>query len=256
MRDRAFTQPPHPRLWARSRQFCPGGRTERREWCARSWWGIAAGELVRRYLYDPDARDEAMRLLVAPDWSGVDQALEEQGVILAAAHIGPPKYAMNVILDRFPEPAIVTNTGDMPVWMTERAGIFLDPRDPETRSQVLLKGAMQLRKGGVFYAAVDGKRAEDKLTIERFGRTWQFSPGVPALARMLNVKSFVLLALWEGNRIVLQSFPIQAPDPSLPAEEYQREWIMAYWDVISPVFETSPENLRFLAPPFRKEFNA
>ncbi|MBW6419745.1 hypothetical protein [Celeribacter sp. PS-C1] len=197
-----------------------------------------------------------MQLLLPPDWSEVDQALQQQGVILAAAHIGPPKYAMNVILDRFLEPAIVTNTGDMPDWMSKRGGLFLDPRDPETRSQVLLQGAMQLRKGGVFYAAVDGKRAEDKLTIERFGRSWQFSPGVPALARMLNVKSFVLLALWEGERIGLRCVPIQAPDRSLSAEEYQRAWIMAYWGVISSVIETSPENLRFLAPPFRKEFNA
>ncbi|WP_417264331.1 hypothetical protein [Celeribacter sp.] len=197
-----------------------------------------------------------MQLLVPPDWSELDQALQQQGVILAAAHIGPPKYAMNVILDRFAEPAIVTNTGDMPDWMSERGGLFLDPRDPETRSQVLLKGAMQLRKGGVLYAAVDGKRAEDKLTIERFGRSWQFSPGAPSLARMLGVKSFVLLALWEGNRIVLRCVPIQAPDRSLCAEEYQRGWIMAYWDVLSSVIETSPENLRFLAPPLRKEFNA
>lgn len=253
LREMAKERPPHPRLWKRAKHFCPGTRSERRDWCARVWWGIAAGELLRVHLYDRASRAQAMDLVLPPDLSALDPARTGRGAILAAAHLGPPKFAMNLVLDRFAKPLIVTNTQDMPDWQRAEEGGFLNPRDTQARAQILLRGAVQLRRGGVFFAAPDGKQTRDTLGVEGFGQHWEFSVGLPALARKLKADSFVFLALWEGERIALRCTPITVPAELAP-EDHHRAWIEAYWRSLSSVIASSPENLRFLAPPLRKEF--
>ena len=60
-------------------------------WHAKAWWGIAAGELVRGYLYDPDRRRTALELLGQVDTGELKELLQQgKGVIIATAHLGPP----------------------------------------------------------------------------------------------------------------------------------------------------------------------
>jgi hypothetical protein len=224
------------------------------DWCARAWWGIAAGELLRVHLYDQDRRSEALALLVDADWSVVDAALARSGTILAAAHLGPPKFAMNAVISRYDRPLVLTNTDDMPTWLPDIAGQLLNPVSESDRANIMVKAALHLRTGGLMFGAPDGGASKTRISVIGHNRQWQFSVGIPAMARLLAIPSFTLLTLWEGNRLTLRVRPIVAPDPGLAPDDWHQAWIMEYWHAISPIIQSSPENLRFLNRMFRQEF--
>lgn len=142
----------------------------------------------------------------------------------------------------------------MPEWLAEIAGPLLNPLTASGRSEILVRSALHLRAGGLLYGAPDGGNSPSHIDVECFNRTWRFSPGIPALARMLDVPSFTVLALWEGTRIILRIVPIKAPDRGLPPKDWDRAWIIEHWNAICPVIMSSPENLRFLSGQFRREF--
>lgn len=225
-------------------------------WCARAWWGVAAGELLRTYLYDRIRRAEALALLDKADWSLVDAALDRGGVILAAAHLGPPKFAMNALVARYAQPMILTNTDDMPDWLPEVSGPLLNPLIPENRAKIMLNGTLHLRAGGLLFGAPDGGFSSSQMVIEAFNERWHFSPGLPALARMIGRPALTLLAVWDANTITLRTEPIVTPSPDLPPEDWHCAWIASHWNALEPVIRTSPENLRTFIPMFRPEFKS
>jgi len=196
-----------------------------------------------------------MQLLLPVDWSHMRPAPGGRGLILAAAHIGPPKFAMHAILDGHDSPMILTNTEDMPGWLPELGGTLMHPGNPERRAEIMLRAAVRLRAGGVLFAAPDGGSATEAVTFKAYGRRWKLAAGLPALARMLGSPCCVALALWEGNRVVLRTYPIEAPDRALDRDAFHRDWAMKYWAVLASVIERSPENLRFLARKFRRELS-
>jgi len=250
----AEEKPVDPRIrdWAMRHLALDGPALE--AWGARAWWGVAAGELLRHYLYDRTRRDEALALLRHADWSLVDAALAEGGVILAAAHLGPPKFAMNALIARYARPMILTNTDDMPDWLPDISGPLLNPLVPENRARIMLSGALHLRAGGLLFGAPDGGFSSSQLVIEAFNKPWPFSPGLSALARMMGRPAFTLLALWDGTGITLRTEPIVTPPSDLPAEAWDRSWIWSHWTALEPVIRNSPENLRSFIPVFRPEF--
>jgi hypothetical protein len=243
-----------PRLQNWCLRHLPIAPDQVESWCARAWWGIAAGELTRVYLYDQQKCSEALDLLGGPDWSSVDTALDHSGVILATAHIGPPKFLMNALIERSAQTMILTNTQDMPDWLTLVAGNLLDPTRPSDRSMVMMKAAMHLRSGGLLFAAPDGGFSADHVNLKAFKRLWRFSTGIPMLARRLNVPCFSAWTLWQGNDLALQILPINPPSRDLSDNDWNRAWIADHWSDVAKVIATSPENLRFLAFQFRKEF--
>ena len=112
------------------------------DWCRRAWWGAAAGEMVRDHLYDADRRADALGLVEAADWTFLDEARRHGGVIMAAAHLGPPKLLMNLLLDRDLPLAIWTNTRDMPAWLSRQSrATFLDPLRAHERAVLLVRSA-------------------------------------------------------------------------------------------------------------------
>lgn len=253
LQEHARAREADPRLSAWGQKHLSLGGSDLEAWCARAWWGVAAGELLRVYLYDRDKRDEALALLSEPDWTPIELALERGGAILAAAHLGPPKFLMNALIDRYDNALILTNTTDMPGWLPEIARHLLNPLEPSGGANVIAKAALHLREGGLVYGAPDGAFSQTQIYIEGFNRAWPFSPGIPAIARMIGVPCFTALALWEGNSIHLRIVPIETPAGQLPATAWHNAWIADHWSAIAPVIGGSPENLRFLTGRFRRE---
>jgi len=245
LREHAEAGGRHERLtrWAREHaEIAAGG-----DWCARVWWGAAAGELLRDHLYDPARRPAALDLIEPPDLSPLEEGRRQGGVILVAAHLGPPKLLMNCLLEQGLPLLVWTNTSDLPDWLVARGGAtFLDPTREDERSVLLVKSALHLRDGGVLLGAADQVTGDRTITLERLGVRWRFSLGLPALARRLQVPVVVALALWREDRIRIECHRLSPPDRALPEADWYRAWLEGYWQVIEPVVRRSPENLRFL----------
>lgn len=216
------------------------------DWCPRVWWGAAAGEVVRDHLYDPERRAAALGLVESADLAALDEARGQGGVIVVAAHLGPPKFLMNWLLDRQLPLLVWTNTHDMPAWLAGRDGVFLDPLRPDERAALLVRSALHLRRGGVLLGAADHATGAQPIVLDRLGVPWRFSLGLPALARRLQVPAVIALALWQGERIRLETRRLPAPDQALAEADWHLAWLEAYWTAIESIVRSQPENLRFL----------
>jgi hypothetical protein len=202
---------------------------------------------LRDHLYDERQRSAALELIDHPDWTIIDEARQHGGVILATAHIGPPKTAMNCLIDRNMPLLVWTNTQDMPNWLPLKVSTkFLDPLFAEQRAMLLVKSALHLRTGGVLFGAADWPSGTQTVTLHRLGTEWMFSLGIPTLVRRLRLPAFLALALWRGERIHLVFTSIQPPDFALAMDEWNRLWLERYWAEIEKIVTSSPENLRFL----------
>jgi lauroyl/myristoyl acyltransferase len=235
---------PKLRRWAAEHPEIAAGEG----WCRRAWWGVAAGRVVRRALDDPRRRPAALRLAEPADLAPLEQARREGGgVIVLAAHLGPPKFLMHWLLEQSLPLLVWTNADDLPGWLpATRPGTFLDPRPPAERGVRLVQTALHLRRGGVLLAAADLASGDRPVTIERLGLPWRFSFGLPALAKRLQVPVVSTLALWQGCRVRVRCLPLEPPDPELPEEAWRNAWLDRYWQIMEPVVRDSPENLRFL----------
>jgi hypothetical protein len=222
-------------------------------WCARALWGVAAGELIGGYLSDEALIDEAMDLLDPHDWSSVDGTLASAGAIITGSHLGPPSFLMNVVMRRYKDAFILNNKRDMPNWLTAHHGNIHDPGVAEERSLIMLKAAAYIRKGGLLFGTPDVGHSDTRITIDDPMGKRRISFGIPALARLLKVRSFPMEALWEGNRIVIKSVTLASPSPDLDTDSWNTEWAAGYWRHIKTVITQSPENNRRLKRLFRKE---
>jgi hypothetical protein len=255
LRDLSGRLEPHPRLlsWGVNHLQLSGDELQR--WAAQAWWGIAAGELAMHELHQEEQRPRFLALVDEPDWGVIDQARAQGGAILATAHLGPRKTAMHYCLTQ-PWPWMLWThyNGPEPPLLASRKGLeVLDPMDAATSSFILGRTAFHLREGGLLFAAPDGSSGARTIVLERLGRPWSFSLGVPVLARRLKVPVFLLLALWRGSRIRLEIQPFEPPSPDLPEAEWLQAWIERYWTALEQVITSSPENLRFLRWMFSTE---
>jgi hypothetical protein len=229
--------------WARNHPAIATGS----DWCQRLWWGAAAGEVVRDCLYDPRRQAAVLQLIDKPDWSALDAAAARGGVIIAALHLGPPKVLMNLLLEARQKLLVWTNTRDLPGWLAERhPDAFLDPLLADQRAVLLVRSALHLRMGGLLLGAADKASGERTVAIERLGRTWRFSRGLPALARRLDVPVVLTMALWAGDRIRIVCRPLPPPEQGLADEAWDRAWCERTCDLVEDVVRHEPENLRFL----------
>lgn len=216
-------------------------------WGPRAWWGVAAGGLVRKYLDNPLKRKTAIALLEPVDWSEIDNAIAAGGVIIATAHLGPPKFLMHALLAKELPLLVWTNKFDLPSWIEQSHNAkFLNPLISDERSLLMIKSAIHLRQGGVLLGAADVNTGNRIFEILKFDQKWQLSPGLPALARLLSVPTFLVLALWQGNKIKIQFQKLDFSGQNLNSEQWQDEWLHLYWNELEKIISTSPENLRFL----------
>ena len=80
---------------------------------------MAAGELVRVRMSDRARRRGVLKHIAMPDWSAFYEAYRRhQAVILAAAHVGPPKAAMYCVAGLDVPMMIWTNKRDLPERLT------------------------------------------------------------------------------------------------------------------------------------------
>ncbi len=218
-----------------------------RGWYRRAWWGLAAGEVLRAHLYDENRCESALKLFDEPDWSEFDAVRLQRGVILVTAHLGPPKALMNYLIAQKPPLCIWTNTQDLPGWLRRASTVtFLDPLVAAERSTLLVNTALHLRDGGVLFGACDVPSGARTIDMDRLGMRWNFSLGIPALARQLNIPTYAALALWRGNRIRIELKAIPHPARDVPEEDWHRLWLESLWSLMENVIRSSPENLRFL----------
>ncbi len=248
LRIASYWQSPDTSLlhWGQHRLGLSGKAARR--WCRRAWWGLAAGELVRRKLSDRARRREVLQFVDLPDWSAFEDAhRRHQAVILAAAHMGPPKTAMHCVMELSAPTMIWTNKRDLPSWIGDESSTsFLDPTSSSERPTMLLKSALHLRNNGILMGAPDYWTGQRQISIEKFGRQWKFSLGIPTLAKRLNLPVFLLLALWKDYRLRLQYEQIVPPPEGLPEDDWYRDWIEAYWQKLETHIRSSPENIRAL----------
>lgn len=218
------------------------------DWMSRAWWGLAAGELVREYLFDRSRRAEAIELI--DDFScgaQIDDARRHGGVILVAAHVGPPKLLMNFLLDRFVPLLVWTNTADMPSWLQGATlARFANPCQPDERAALLVRTSLHLKRGGVVLAAADwptGARTEAR----KFGSTEvRMSLGIPALSKRVGVPCFLVMALWRGDRVAITGTRLLDPCASISDEEWNQKWVDCYWQAVHKAMLAGPENIRML----------
>lgn len=218
------------------------------DWLARAWWGAAAGEIVRAHLYDREHRSAALGLVEQVESQPLIEAMAGgQGVIVLTAHLGPPKFLMNWLIDQAMPLLVWTNTQDLPAWQATASGARLvDPRNQDKKSVVLVNAALHLRRKGVLLGAADMDTGDRTVTIERLGFVRTFSLGLPALARALAVPTVVGLAVWNGNHIRIRFLPLEPPASSVSDDEWSLRWLGRSWELVEPVLAESPENLRFL----------
>jgi hypothetical protein len=207
-----------------------------------------AGEAVRYHLTRESLHTSVLDLIEPHDWLEMDREREKGGVILVAAHLGPPKTAMHCLAKRrIPLLVWTHDVGSRHARICRNLGVkFTDPTVPGSGSEILVRSALHLRSGGVLFGAPDIASGAVTIALERLGREWRFSPGVPELVRRLGLPAFLVLALWNGNRIQIRSERIDPPDDHLDPEDWRRKWIETYWDLMEPTIVSSPENLRFL----------
>ncbi len=219
---------------------------EAKRWCRRAWWGIAAGELLRKRLSDRAQRRDVLEYTTMPDWSAFHETYRQhQGVILVGAHLGPPKVAMHCVAQLSMPTMIWTNKQDLPDSLVEDSGAsFLDPTSSAERPTMLVRSALHLRNNGVLMGAPDIATGHKQALLERFGTPLTFSFGIPALARRLEIPVFLILALWKDYRLKLQYEPIAPPSADLGENDWYRAWIEGYWQKLEPYIRNSPENLR------------
>lgn len=216
-------------------------------WCERAWWGVAAGELVRKNIYDPSTHDETLGLLLKADWQILEEARRAGPFIIATAHLGPPQFLMNALTHTGWFMLFWTNMSGKPSWFyAGRESMFLDPVISSGRSMLLVKSALHLRSGGILLGAADHPSGERTIAFEQWGRRWQFSLGLPTLSRQLNIPFVFCLALWSGERVLIQCSGINVPDQALPEQQWHEEWVRKYWAFLEPIIRNSPENLRFM----------
>ena len=132
--------------WGQRHLGLSGGSLKR--WCRRAWWGLVAGELLRRRLGNRKRRYEVFQYIDEPDWSRFQEVYHSrEACIFATAHVGPPKTAMNFVMDLSEPTMIWTNKRDLPNWVEEDSDTtFLDPTVPSETPTMLLKSALHLRR--------------------------------------------------------------------------------------------------------------
>lgn len=215
------------------------------DWLSKAWWGAAAGEIVRWHLSSSRHRDAALKLVAEVEDSALEEARKNgQGVIVATAHLGPPQFLLNWMVEqRFPLLAW-TATQKRPAGADHAT--YLDPRQQDRRSFLLVKSTLHLRRGGILLGAADLKTGERTVCLERLGMQRHFSAGLPALARETTAPVVLGLALWKGNRVHIRFQPLEMPDSRIPGEEQDKAWLERYWDHMLSAIRHTPENLRFL----------
>lgn len=232
------------RSWAAGRPGLVTGP----DWQRRAWWGLAAGEVVREHLFDVRRRAQALALVDDDGWSHeIDAARREGGVVLVAAHVGPPKLLMNVLLGRTLPLLVWTNTGDMPEWLPgSTTATLLDPLAEAERSALLVRSALHLKRGGVLLGAADHPTGARVITHRGLGLEWKVSLGLPALCRRLRTPAFLVAALWRGNRVRVEATRLPEPDASLGDDAWDERWADGYRAGVERAMRSGPENLRIL----------
>ena len=216
------------------------------DWLRRFHWGNMAGEAVRKQLSSDRGREATLALLrERQELKALAQTIPTSGMILVAAHLGPPKFAMHCVMQE---------NWPLMIWSRSRAielpeakrSCLRDPGQQNEQSALLIATAAHLRSGGVLFAAPDVPSGARPLILKRLGTNWRFSRGIPALARSMNVPCFLVLALWVGGRVELTTKEMPRPSDDLSEADWVSAWIEAYWDLIEPTILSSPENLRFI----------
>lgn len=227
------------------------------EWIRKVSWGVAAGELIRHHLRQEHLFPAVRALTEPPDWTGLDAARHQGGVLLAGAHLGPPKAALFSLVERRMSLQVWAHFfEDRLGWLSPANQVTcFDPLDSEIRPRLLVHAACHLREGGILYGTPDYPTSSQTHSLRHLGRDWHFSPGFPVLARRLNLPVFLVLALWENQRIRLQCTPIPSPEAGLPDWEWDQLWLEHYWEALEKIIIQSPENLRFLRSMHRKSLN-
>ena len=244
LRQAAETVPCEPLLLEWGRRKLKLNPESERQWYQRAWWGLFAGELIRAKLHHPKYRVQVFDLMDEPDWSEFAAVRAEgRGIILAGAHLGPPKTAMNYLMSQRLPLIIWTDMNSFPEWW--KNGFEVTYVDPARNPASLAKTAFHLRNNGVLFGAPDTPSGRNTVKLDGFA-PWHFSLGLPTLAKKLALPVFRFTALWHENRIRISYERVATPPDRLTDDAWNRQWLDYFSGPLDRIAQASPENLRFL----------
>jgi hypothetical protein len=245
LRKAASSVRPHGKLLEWGRNALDVSRAEEGEWFERAIWGIWAEEIFVDAVHSINLIDQAMQIIDGPPSQAVDRiAKRSTGLILSCAHLGPSQACLAWILHQH-----------WPLLAWTRSKGFSQHHDLVSGAQILYAGNgsenlaaafIHLRRGGVFFAAVDALPHANFVTCRRFKGEWRCATATPVLARQLSIPVECIVATWKGNRININCMTLPPPDANLDADEWNRRWIESFWCSVDGKVQNSPENLRIL----------
>jgi len=213
---------------------------ELNSWYRSAWAGMITCHATRVHRHNRDREDEVRRILLPVDWQPIENLLaDSKGLILVGAHIGP-KAVVRCVLSQKGE-KVLSITGRS---LSQRPRFDIPEFDRALLvKKILARAFFHLRKGGIVYAAPDGRHGDSFRETDFIGRKVMMAQGIPELARLSGAPVLPINAAWEKGRIGIHYGPRIQPSSDNP-ERWNKEWIMEYLKWLEGWLRSSPENCR------------
>jgi len=170
--------------WGRHHLDIPQGIEA--EWFQRAWWGLWASKIFRNAVQSPNLHDRAMEIVDGPPQEVTERiSRRDKGLIFSCAHLGPTQACVAWLLHQ-KQPLlawIATNGFEKFPELCSSASILHASGGKEN----LAAAYLHLRRGGIFFAAVDGGSNNKFLEVDRFKVKWRCATAMPVLARSLSI---------------------------------------------------------------------
>lgn len=159
--------------------------------------------------------------------------------IFVTAHIGPPSLASHAVLEaRANAHAVVEGSLKLCLNFPER---IINVRWGDT-AKALLKCREVLLDGGILHLAADAPTGERTEPFEWNGRRIELSRGPAMLAYITGAPIYWCVALWRGEKMVIEVDRMISPEPDESAADWRARWRADYGAKLVSAIRGDAEN--------------